>query len=226
MNEEEKRTFLIIFIIFTISYLLYLLYIIDIYSLFRFMRLKYFCSKQYIQDYRHLKKCTNDKVVLSLTTVPERIKKIKPMLNSLLNQTVRVDRIALNIPEKCKNKDYDIPNEYNELCNIFNVGRDYGPGTKYVPTLLREKDCGTKIILLDDDYIYGKDLIEVLLKESEKNPNKCLYIGNDFKTANGILLKPEFIDKVTHNYCDNQWLKDNLKVEKMKIPYKKNYKFI
>lgn len=223
MDENEKKIFVLIVISF---FIIYFIYIIDISTLFRYLKLKHFCSKKYIHDYGRLKKCTKDKVVVSLTSTPERIKKIKPMLYSLLNQTVKVDKISLNIPDKCKNNNYEIPNEYSEVCNIFNVGRDYGPGTKYVPTLLREKDCGTKIILVDDDYIYGKDFIEVLLKQSEKYPDKCLFIGKDFKNANAILIKPEFINKVNHNYCDNEWLKDNLNVEKIKIPYKKNYKFI
>ena len=143
------------------------------------------------------------------------------MLNSLLDQTTRVDQFALNITENCEE-----PEQYKDICNIFKVGRDYGIGTKYVPTLLREDECGTKIILVDENFIYGKDLIETLIKESEKNPDKCVYIGDDFDTANSILIKPEFVSKINHNKCDNKWLNDNLNVEKIKIPYNKNVKYI
>ena len=192
----------------------------------RFNTLKSYNGKFYIQNYKNLNKCSRDKLVLSLTSTPDRIKHISPTLNSLLNQTTKVDQISLNLPETCNNKSYDTPKELNEMCNIYTVGRDYGIGTKYIPTLLREGECGTKIILLNDDYIYGKDLIEKLIKESDDNPNKCIYTGNDFKNSEAILIKPEFVNDINRSRCDNEWLENNLNVEKKNILYNKNNKYI
>jgi len=178
-------------------------------------------SNSFINNYKNIKKCCKDKVVISFTSTSNRINNITPMLNSLLNQTTRVDQFALNIPEEC-----NVPDQYKNICNIFKTGKDYGSGTKYVPTLLREDECGTKIILVDDDYIYGEDLFETLIKKSDENPNKCLYIGDNFESAKIILLKPEFISKINHSKCDNKWLKDNLNVDVMKINYNNNIKYI
>lgn len=183
-------------------------------------------SDQYINNYKNIKKTTPDTVVVSFTTTPDRITKITPMLNSLLDQTARVDKITMNIPKECNNKIYTIPADYKKICNIYESGKDYGIGTKFIPSLLREQECGTKIILVDDDVVYGKDLIETLVRESDKHPSMCIYTGKSFKGAGGILIKPEFISKITHEKCDDKWLENNLNVDKLQIPYDKNMKYL
>ena len=192
----------------------------------RYRKLKNSSLTPFINNYKNLKKCTNDKVVLSLTTTPDKINKLTPLFNSLLDQTVSVNQISLNIPEEYNGVEYDVPNEYKDICNVFTVGKNYGVGTKYIPSLLREHSCGTKIILLDDSLIYGKDYIETLIKESDAQPDKYIYSGNTFADAEGILIKPEFITKITHDKCDNTWLENNLKADKVKINYNKNKVFI
>ena len=180
----------------------------------------------YIKNYKNKRKITDDKVVVSFTTTPDRIEKIKPMLNSILDQSVKIDQISMNIPEESKNKKYNVPKEYKNVCNVYKAGKDYGPGTKYIPTLLRESECGTKIIIVDDDQLYGQDLIQKLLEESERNPDKCIYAGDKFSGAGGILIKPEFMSDVNHDICDDKWLEDNLTVDKVNINYTKNKKYI
>ena len=189
-------------------------------------KLKTYDLNSYIKNYKTKRKSTNDKVVVSFTTTPDRIEKIKPMLNSILDQTVKIDQISMNIPEESKNKKYNVPTEYKNVCNVYKSGKDYGPGTKYIPTLLRESECGTKIIIVDDDQLYGDDLIEKLLEESEKNPDKCIYAGDKFSGSGGILIKPEFMSDVNHDICDDKWLEDNLLVDKINIKYNKNKKYI
>lgn len=216
-----KDVLFILFIIFIVY-----VHFPDILCSYRVHNLKKSSLTPFVNNYKNLKKCTNDKVVLSLTTTPCKIKDITPMFNSLLDQTVKVNQISLNIPEKCNDETYDIPAEYKDICNIYTTGKDYGIGTKYVPTLLRENECGTKIILLNDNIIYGKDFIETLLKESDNNPDKCIYVGNTFENADGILIKPEFITDIIHDKCDNKWLHDNLKSDKVKVNYSKNKKFL
>ena len=41
-----------------------------------------------------------NKLIVSLTTIPSRINLLEPVLDSLLNQTVKPDLIYLNIPRK------------------------------------------------------------------------------------------------------------------------------
>lgn len=182
--------------------------------------------QNYVNNYKNVGKKCKDKVILSFTTTPDRVKDITPMLVSLLDQTARVDQIAMNIPEKCNDSEYDVPVEYKDICNIYTVGKDYGVGTKYVPTLLREDNCGTKIILIDDNKIYGKDFIEKMIQESDKYPDKVIYVGPEFKGSSGILIKPEFMDRINHHKCDDSWLENNLKADKIMLDYKNNKNYL
>lgn len=119
---------------------------------------------------------SSDRVVLSFTTMPERLDDIKFTLMSLLDQSHRVDQINICIPYKMKRsgKEYIIPDYLKALKNI-NILRcqDYGPSTKLLPTLLNETN-NTKIIYLDDDRIYGSRLVKNLVKFSEKYPDRVI----------------------------------------------------
>jgi hypothetical protein len=192
----------------------------------RYKNLQKAPMQQYINNYGNVEKKCKDKVILSFTTTPDRIKYITPMLLSLLDQTARADQIAMNIPEKCNDCSYDVPEQYKDICNVYTVGKDYGIGTKYVPTLLREDNCGTKIILLDDNKIYGKDFIEKIVQESDKYPDKVIYVGPEFKGSTAILIKPEFIDSINHGKCDDIWLLNNLKADKIMLDYKDNKDYL
>ena len=118
------------------------------------------------------------------------------------------------------NNVYDVPDDLNNMCNVFTCGRDYGPGTKFFPTILREQETNTIIIMLDDDYIYGYDFIETLLNENEKEPESAIIMNE------AMLIKPEFIDTsvlyTNKKYIDNEWIKKYIKSPKKYIDYGSN----
>ena len=200
--------------------LLIILIIFYLYDMFRYIKIHFDSDSEYIKNYKNLKKFNNiDRIVISLTTTPDRIQFIKPVIKSLLDQTVKVDQITLNIPKLCKNKEYDIPEELNNMCNIFTCGKDYGQGTKFIPTILRETSLNTIIIMVDDDYIYGKNFIKSIL--SQYNKRNCAICMNE-----AILIKPEFIDTdviyANKKNINNDWIKKYIKSEKYDFEYNKN----
>ena len=190
------------------------------YNIYRYIKIHFDDESEYIKNYRKLKKCKDCRIVISLTTIPERINLIKPVIKSLLDQSVKVDQIVINLPKMCKDETYDVPDDLKNMCNIITCGRDYGPGTKFIPTILREQQSDTIIIMVDDDYIYGYDFIETILDEYEKNP-ECAIVMNE-----AILLKPEFLDTdviyTNKKYIDNEWIKKYIKSEQKNINYNKN----
>ena len=106
------------------------------------------------------------KFIVSFTTSPERISKIKPMIDSILSQTKKPDLFILNIPEVFPrtNKKYNIPDFIRKSVIINVIKQDYGPATKIVPTInyLKENNYAlsdTYIIYLDDDIQYRPDMI-------------------------------------------------------------------
>lgn len=118
------------------------------------------------------------KYIVSFTTSPTRIHKCQPMLNAILNQSRRPDLILLNIPHifARTGKQYNVPKNVSEHVNVNRVDRDYGPGTKIIPTIKYLKDKGydpneTRIIYLDDDIRYPKTMIQTLEQEIQDSDN-------------------------------------------------------
>ena len=137
------------------------------------------------------------KVVVSLTTIPDRINKLIPTLSSIYNQTVRVDEIRLNIPYVSRRgKKYEIPT-YLKLCKYIKVKRvakDLGPSTKLLPTV-RDEEKDTRIIVIDDDQIYGSYFIEKLVETFEEKKGKVAV------TNYGAKIKASSWDRVrTYGY--------------------------
>jgi hypothetical protein len=163
-------------------------------------------------------------VVISTTTTPEKIHKIKPMLLSILDQNVKVDQICLNLPSE---KKYNIPSDYKKILNIFNTGSIFNNnGAKIIPPLLRE-DLKTKIIALNDNQLYGKDCIESLINQSNKHPDNAIFIKKNNRII-ALLFKPDFfknntIDYYTNEYNDD-WIIKNLKNKPILIEYNDIYK--
>ena len=111
------------------------------------------------------------RVVISLTTIPDRIKLLRPTIVSLLSQSHRVDAIKLNLPYySSKGKPYIIPKWLKQLNSIqlVRVNCDDGPATKLLPTLRNVENENTRIIVVDDDVIYGHYLIKNLIDTFER----------------------------------------------------------
>jgi glycosyltransferase involved in cell wall biosynthesis len=111
------------------------------------------------------------KIVASLTTIPSRIDRIKECLESLLAQTIPINHVEINIPQKCvrTGEDYVIPEwmKTMERVQIFRTS-DYGSITKIVPTFFRYKDdIETFIWSVDDDWKYPNFTLEKLVCEHD-----------------------------------------------------------
>lgn len=120
----------------------------------------------------------NNEAYISLTTTPARIHKIKDTLLSLLNQTVPPAQIILNLPKRSrKGEKYDVPSFLSEmrLVKINFIEEDLGPASKSLPTLkLPAIPSDALIIVLDDDQVYPKKLIENYLRHATELPNHAL----------------------------------------------------
>ena len=102
-------------------------------------------------------------IYVSISTIPQRIKNLNESVKSLLNQTLKPDKIFINIPFKYKRftetiNDDQIPKFDNNLIEITRC-EDYGPGTKLLGSLNKLKR-NSLIILADDDNIYEDYMIE------------------------------------------------------------------
>lgn len=133
------------------------------------------------------------KFVISFTTSPSRIIKIKPMIESIINQTLKPDLIILNIPEVFPrtNERYIIPDFVENNVIINSIEKDLGPATKVIPTIsyLRKnnyEEKNTYIIYLDDDIRYNEHMVSVynFLFTINKNPRVLCCGGFNFAYNN------------------------------------------
>lgn len=121
------------------------------------------------------------RVIVSLSTLPDRIDRLEPTLRCLLNQTRPPDEIVLALPRFSirQNQPYAVPDYLRDiprLC-ILDCETDWGPATKSIPVIQRERAAGqdeTLIMVVDDDRIYPRDAIETYLHYSAQLPNAAL----------------------------------------------------
>ena len=143
-------------------------------------------------------------IFISLTTTPKRIPKIFETLKSLLDQSVKVDKIYVCIPYTFKRtgEPYQVPELLLNLKSVEIVRcEDFGPGTKLLP-ILNIVSPDDKIIYLDDDNIYPYTLVETLVKKSDQYPNSALCVAglkvnfDTFETFKTVSKKDDFVDIV------------------------------
>ena len=139
--------------------------ILSYYGITRYLKILLSSPKKYIKKYGKLDIGDKDRVIISMSTSSS---KIRPVINSLLDQTVKVDLIAINVPY---GKKYKLPKDLEDAVALYRTSKPYGSSTCLIPAVMREGEKTTKIITVGDNVIYGKDFIEVLLKESKKHPN-------------------------------------------------------
>jgi hypothetical protein len=125
-----------------------------------------------------------EKVILTLTTIPNRINRsvggLKPVIEKLLGLSYNNYEIHLNIPDICKksNEKYVIPKWLetikNDKLKIFRT-EDYGSLTKILPTIMRlDRNDETILITVDDDLEYIDGFIEYHIEKRKQYSNCAL----------------------------------------------------
>ncbi len=127
------------------------------------------------------RKSDSRRVIVSLTTVPERIGNLGPTIRSLLRQTRPPDEIVLAVPEFSirEHRPYTVPERVSRWprIRILHCRRDWGPATKFIPIVQEELAAGrgnTSIMVVDDDRVYPRDALETYLYYSEQLPDAAL----------------------------------------------------
>lgn len=114
----------------------------------------------------------NLSVTVSLTSFPARISFVPQVIASVLNQTVRPDRVVLWLAEsQFAGREKDLPQELVELTEKgleINWCEDLRPHKKYFYTMQKYPD--DIIITVDDDVVYQQDLVETLLNSFFRHP--------------------------------------------------------
>lgn len=114
-----------------------------------------------------------ERLVVSMTTIPERVGRIRPALRSLLDQSCPADRILLAWPSRSRRTGQLYPTMPDLPVGIELLHcEDEGPASKLLPVLAVEP--ATVIVVTDDDVIYPVDFIETLLLAHRADPHAAL----------------------------------------------------
>jgi len=187
----SKRPFLILSLLISVISLAYI--ILERQGVIREWKLKHRQPESYLNNYTKLPKADKDKVVVCFSTennVP------KQFLNSLLDQTVKVDEIILNTPYKSMNK---LSPDLKKILSVHGYSKDYDTAVNLIYSVLSEPEADTKIILVDPSIIYTIDFVETMVDKSQKNPENIVYGNKNQDVKHGILIKPKFFD---NKFCD------------------------
>lgn len=127
------------------------------------------------------RRSNDQRVIASLSTVPDRIGNLEPTIRSLLKQTRPPDEIVLAIPEFSvrEQRPYVVPKHISRLprVRILHCAEDWGPATKFIGTIRDELAAGrenTLIMVVDDDRLYPRDALETYLYYNEQLPNAAI----------------------------------------------------
>ena len=130
----------------------------------------------------------NNEIIVSMTSHPGRINKIKLALDSIFAQSVQPDKILLWLSNsEFENKEKDLPQYLLDLVKekklIIKWCNNLKPHKKYFYVL--QKYSNSIIITVDDDLIYDNDLIECLLNSYLKYPNAISAMRTHLMKRNG-----------------------------------------
>jgi hypothetical protein len=154
---------------------------------------------------------------VTFTTIPSRINTIYKTIKSIEKQSIKPNKIFLNIPIKynrfpdLKINDSEIKKIKSDLVQI-NRCYDFGPGTKIMGSLneLKKYDCA---IIIDDDHIYNAKMCEIFINEFlKKKSNYSFYIQKIFnlnmgQCADGFLINCSELNEIEKFY--ERYVKNN-----------------
>lgn len=219
----SKKAIQIISLVLSILGLIYL--VLSYYGIIRYIKLHVTSPETYIENYTKLPKESKDRVTVCFTANASQIDKLKPFINSILDQTVRVDDIALTIPYKDTGK---VPESLKKVLSTYGYSKDYDNAGNLICSILREPEANTKIIIVEPNMVYGQDFIESMLEESEKHPDKIIYADNSKLPKWGILIQPKFFNDKISDYEKGKgccpWLEECSQVGSQNINYFPTYK--
>lgn len=148
-------------------------------------------------------------IIVTMTTWKGRVDYCHKTINSILNQSHRIDRLVINLSYEEFQSIKDLPNTLLDLIKkdkrieVYFMLGNYKCFKKLIPTLERYKQA--IVISVDDDIDYPADMVEVLLKEYDGTQPITTY-KDDYGMPSGAcsLYEYKFFGELLHYFdCSN-----------------------
>ena len=124
-----------------------------------------------LKDYNDNRVVVKD-LIVSLTTYGERLNELQYTLYSLINQTIKPEKIIVNISYEDEKKLPNLLHLFEKFGVEFYSCENYRSYTKLIPTLIRYPT--KNIITVDDDIYYPKKFLEKLWAEHLSYENQII----------------------------------------------------
>ena len=177
-------------------YLILIIVFICMYYYSRDIKLRLVSAEVLAGSYMARPRVSSVKTVVYFYLDSNTIDKFEKILNSILDQSARVDFIYISIDENIK----DIPSYLDKIAFVDMQT----PANHFRNSILKEKESNVNIIFLNSNIIYKKDFIRDLIQKLDKNTDP--------------VISPDFI------YCSPYMFNDSICLEKKNI-HRKKYKF-
>jgi hypothetical protein len=165
----NKRTMLYLSVVSILFSLVYTLF--EYYGGVRYIGLRMSSDpSSYISKYPSIDRFDERRVVVVLDCTNCDTSNLLPTLLSLLDQTVRIDEIAI-CESPLSDKTPDSPRDNDAYPDIAVT---YRTRDAISSTITRERDANTIILFLEPTVIYGKDFIERILSEQSQARSEAL----------------------------------------------------
>lgn len=175
--------------------------------------LSYLSLKRTLNKPRNTR-ASEEKIIVSFTSWKKRINNVPLVVESILANTVKPDRIVLNLSEEeFVKKEQELPETILNLVSTGTIDIIWTRGNlkafkKFIPTMTKYPN--DIIIAIDDDFIYPADLIETFVEKHKQIPNSPLS-GNTMR-INGVnahcgcasLIKKEYFGKYIDELLDDK----------------------
>lgn len=163
----------------------------------------------------------SDEIIVSFTSWKKRIKNCSHSIDLMMNQTIKPNKIILNLStDEFPNKEDELPEDLvqkqNDVFEIYWVKENTKVYKKILPTL--ERFPNSVILGIDDDIEYPKDYIETLYKEFIKNGKRHPIAAFKNKKELDVmchsgpfsLVKSEFFGPYLKDLYDNVVMKNGI----------------
>lgn len=136
------------------------------------------------------------RVVVSMTTIPERNGSLGPTLLSLVEQTRKPNVIAMYLPPGA---DVPVLPECKDVQIVkVRAGIDLGPIMKLSAVLDSEPD--TLVVTVDDDIIYDRNWLRTIVDAAMNYPDDAL--GFSGWSARSLVEDDQWVFRSPNGYCD------------------------
>ncbi len=161
------------------------------------------------------------KFCVSLTSLPSRIDNIEETIKSINNQSLKPEKVFLNLPYKFRRfPEYKFSENQLSKLNKYDLEvtrcEDYGPATKLMGSIAKIKKNFDCVILIDDDHIYHNKIFEIFIENFKKeSANYSYYLNKIFNIRNGqcsdgFLINVSLLDDINIFY--EKFVKNNKKM--------------